>query len=248
MTTQEHREQWYVSRFRGAFADFPQGKVRRGTPPEPDFVIDSEGGETVGIEVTELYQGEASGSPAKRQESERAGVVAAARRQSEEAGVPPVNVAVYFGDYLPLVKADRATVTSGIASLVSKHLPAPDETVTIENRFDGEFPDCVAGIRISRLSALTSYNWSVPAAGYVHLNSVGELQRRISEKAHRYAAYQIACGRCWLLIVAEGFAPSSLFEASDATRVHVYESPFERTFFLEAFSARWFELRTQTAR
>lgn len=247
MNPQEQREKWYLSRFREAFPDFPKGEVQRGTPPAPDFLIKSDAGGTVGIEVTQLYQSETSGSSRRMQESEQMGVVAAARRQAEEAGVTPVDVAVYFAVHPPITKAARATVSSGIAKLVSKHLPMPEETVTLDNRSHGEFPDCIAGIRISRFSALTRHHWSVPAAGYVQSDFVEELQARIAEKANRHRVYRRASERCWLLVVADGFGPASLFEASSATRSHMYESPFECTFFLEAFSARWFELRTRSA-
>lgn len=247
MNPQEQRGSWYLSRFRDTFTDFPRGEVRRGTPPEPDFVVESAPGETVGIEVTELYHDEASGSSSKVQESERIGVVRAACRQLEEAGVGPLNVAVHFVSQTAITKRHRAALSSRIASLVTEHAPTFEGTVTIENRFDGSFPESVLAIRVSRIPVLTRHHWSVPMTGYLRPDFVDDLQARITAKAGRHKSYRRASERCWFLVVASGFGPSSLFDPSGPTLSHVYESPFERTFFLEAFSGRRFELQTRAA-
>jgi hypothetical protein len=224
--------------------DFPPGAVRRGVPPEPDFVVEGTC-ETVGIEVTELHQDEASGSSLKRQESEQMWVVREACRQVEESGVKPLNVAVHFAPAAVIAKADRKRLASQIANLVSQWVPTCQETATIENPFDGSIPDGVLAIRVSRLA--TRHQWSAPSAGYVMPDFREALQTRIEAKAKRHRSYVRACERCWLLVVADGFGPSSLFDMSSSALSEVYEAPFERMFFLEAFSGNCCELPTQVA-
>ncbi len=242
---QVQRERWYLSKFRDTFTDLPRGEVRRGTPPEPDFVVESGPGETIGIEVTELYHDEASGSSFRVQESEQIGVVRAACSQLEEAGVEPLNVAVHFASQTNITKRHRAALSSRIASLVSERVPTSEGTAMLLNGFDGSFPESVLAIRVSRVSVSARHHWSVPMSGYLRPDFVDDLQARITAKARRHKSYRRAIERCWLLVVANGFAPSSLFDPSGPALSHVYESPFERTFFLEAFSGRRFELQTR---
>lgn len=244
MNLQEQREAWYLSKFRENSADFPQGAVRRGESPEPDFVVESDTGGTIGIEVTELYHDEASGSSSKLQESERLGLIHAACRQVEKAGVEPLDVAVYFAPDVAITKRDRSALAARLVALVSQHRPPSEGTVTLDNHFDGLIPDSMLGIRISRLAELTRHHWSAPMAEYLRPDFVEGLQARITAKVDRLKLYHRACGRCWLLVVVDGFGTSSLFDVGGSTLSHAYESPFERTFFLEAFSGRCFELHT----
>lgn len=247
MNLQAQRELRYLSKFKDNFVDFPPGEVRCGRPPEPDVVIELSSGDIVGIEVTELYKDEASGSSSKSRESEQNKVIRAARCQLEDDGVSPLDVAVYFDPDATMKKRDREALIRWLVDFVSEHLPTSEGNFTFNNTFDGSFPESVSGIRISRFFVLSRHHWSVPNAAYVQSNFVRGLQSRIAEKAVRYKSYKQVCERCWLLVVADGFEPSSLFDLNGSTLSQVYESPFERTFFLEAFSGRWFELHASVA-
>ena len=61
------------------------------------------------------------------------------------------------------------------------------------------------------------------------------LQNAINEMASKLDSYLVRCNRCWLLLAADAFRPSNFIEIDKATRSHTYESPFERTYFLNCF-------------
>jgi hypothetical protein len=73
----------------------------------------------------------------------------------------------------------------------------------------------------------------------VQMDFIPQLQRTINEKNSKHGRYRQRCDECWLLIVASGGRPSGLFEPSAETKNHLYQSLFERTFFMGHSAALW---------
>jgi hypothetical protein len=149
---------------------------------------------------------------------------------------------------VPVIKADRDTIANGLFELVSKNLPISDAPLILEVWRQPNHPlPWIRSVRLFRTAFLTKHHWSVPDSGWVQMDFIPELQRTINEKNRKHARYRQRCDECWLLIVASGGRPSGLFEPSAETKNHLYQSLFERTFFMEAFGGTLVELTTRAA-
>jgi hypothetical protein len=227
---------------RHEIGDFPSGTLAESE--SPDFLI-STPHDTLGIEVTRIFQASRQGEPLlQSQESERQRIVQQAKQLC--TGLPAVTVSVHFGAYPSVAKADRHSLSHKIAKFVSSHVPREGEFIAVKNSFDStELPDQVAFIHILGLPQQYEHSWTVPTAGFLQTNFIAELQSVLDEKGQLVSEYLRKCNRCWLLIVADGRAPSSLFEPSAETRHHMYRSSFERAFYLESFGEMVVELTTE---
>lgn len=241
--TQKSEEVYRVQQMRNALGGAPVGTLEPGD--EPDVCVRTSE-HRIGIEVTELHQDATLGhAPGRLQENERAQLTARAGALAEASGMPVVNVAVHFNDSVPVIKADRDTIANGLIELVSNNLPNGDAPVTIAvSRESNNSLPWIRSVRLFRADFLTKHHWSVPDSGWVQMDFIPELQRTISAKNSRYGRYRQRCDECWLLIVASGGRPSGLFEPSAETKNHQYQSLFERTYFMEAFSGALIELTT----
>ena len=189
--------------------DFPSGALAKCE--SPDFLI-STPHDTLGIEVTRIFQASKQGEPqVQSQESERQLIVHEAKKLC--TGLPPVVVSVHFGAYPSVAKAERRSLSNKIAEFVSSHVPHDGELIAVDNSFDStQLPDQVVSIQILRLPHQCKHSWTVPDAGYVQTNFVAELQSVLDKNGQLVSRYMRRCDRCWLLVVADGHAPSSLFE------------------------------------
>jgi hypothetical protein len=70
-------------------------------------------------------------------------------------------------------------------------------------------------------------------------------QNDIREKARLLPRYLERCDRCWLVLAADAARPSSFIEPNQASLAHTYESPFERTYFLDCSQGRPVQLATR---
>jgi hypothetical protein len=161
--------------------------------------------------------------------------------------MPIVDVAVHFNDSNPIAKGDRDALVYGLLDVVSHNMPEVGGSVVQELWRLGNPLPSIRTVRIYRAEVLTRHHWAVPEAGWVQMDFIPELQNAIDAKNVRHPRYQPHCDECWLLIVASGGRPSGLFEASEATKSHVYRSSFAKTFFMEAFAGVLVELNTAAA-
>jgi hypothetical protein len=96
-------------------------------------------------------------------------------------------------------------------------------------------PPEVQEVRITRREDARRHHWTDRGAGMVLEDARQLLQDAINEKASMLPRYLTQCDRCWLLLAADAFRPSTYIEPDQNSLSHVYESPFERTYFLNCF-------------
>ena len=70
------------------------------------------------------------------------------------------------------------------------------------------------------------------------------IQWRIDEKASRISSYRAAMLELWLVIGVLGRDPSQFFDFDTGDLAGVFESPFDRTYFVDGFLGRALLLRT----
>jgi hypothetical protein len=243
--SQKHEEIHRVEQLQRVLAGRLPGTLEGAD--EPDVIV-VDRAHRVGVEVTELHQrSEARRSPARQQESERAGIVCRAQALAAESGVPIVNVSVHFKDSPTIGKKDRDRIAISLVHVVTANIPELESSLSLELWRDGLDLPWVRAIRIYRTAVLICHHWWSSESGWVQMDFTHELQEAIDEKNIKHARYLQHCDECWLLVIASGGRPSGLFELSVETRTHVYRSAFAKTFFMEVFGEELVELSTTAA-
>jgi len=92
---------------------------------------------------------------------------------------------------------------------------------------------------------LNHHRWEVMEPGFVSIGFIPELQAAINKKNKKKNEYLRRCDRCWLLIVADRTKADQKFEFTPEMQEYVYESEFEKTFFLEIAQKFITELNTK---
>jgi hypothetical protein len=235
-------ERYFLEVFKKLLPDFPEGEIVGNEGP--DFQVHSWNG-SIGIEIARLYQRSPKNTPSLQAiEAEGEIIVQLAHKFYNEMNLTPVNVNVTFQSKAALMKKNRLSIASELARIVAKaeRLARPMIIIDYESNTEGIFFKEIDSIRIAKVN---DDFWGTSGSGMVQSDFVDELQERINEKNMKREKYRSKCDKCWLLIVADGFGASSAFFPSEDTISNQYHSLFDRTFFLEGISQKFFELRTE---
>ena len=247
MTSKKDREIALVEAVRRRMSGIPNGSL---TPHEaPDVLLKHPGG-LLGLEVTNLYPRQnVSAIRVQAQESERRDVVDRATALAAAKGLPPLLVSVGFIGSSVLRKSGRDALARSIAALVETHQPPEYGTVILDDcgTQRDQLPEEVYSVRVFRPPGITRHSWSANEAAVAAEDFSTVIQEVIDKKASALTRYLTSCDACHLVIVSGLESTTPTYEASDATLGHCYKSPFARTFYLEAFGERIFELTTTGA-
>jgi hypothetical protein len=243
-TTNKERERHFVDVFKGLLQDFPDGEIIANEQQErPDAVVVTAQGK-IGVEITRIQK-----EKLKREESEVESAIAEAQRIYERLNLPKLHVSVHVGDGKSFNRSSRKKFAAAISNLVSKNIPTQDGSIELENDWSNPdlFPFEINSIGIYRFAKLTRNHWNRPDGGIFRTEIIDEIQNIISGKNQLLENYDRTCIAHWLLIVAEGFSPSSFFDPSASTLSHPYKTQFDRAFYLDLFSRKLFELKLEAA-
>jgi len=240
------RERAHLEAFRRAYSGFPSGVICE--TEEPDFVVQTPA-DTLGIEHTEFHwdEGNGVGSERKAQESQQEKIVNAAVRLYESRNLPSVIVRIHWHPGVQLSRRRVRELRPQLADVVAAHLPKTSPSVWINAEEEwGSLPDAIMTVGITRLGDPTENQWVSTRGGWVPQLGMTDLERRNAEKESRLAAYRSRCDEVWLLIVADGRAPSSFGEFPEAVRRQELHSAFDRLFFFRYFDGDYVELRRKS--
>jgi hypothetical protein len=187
----------------------------------------------LGIEHTRLYWGNL-----KEQESLEQRIVDRAREMYEASGGPPLVVNVLFDSKVRLGVKDSDSIAASLNRLVCSYLPNVGGRLDLEGwRFVSRgFAPAIMKIFIDRPSDPCEVLWGVGRGGAVPDLPPDSIRESIQIKESKINRYLDKCSKVWLLIVEEGFAPSSYFVISNAVKEEIYKSKFERLFLFRNFS------------
>lgn len=166
--------------------------------------------------------------------------------KSTASSLPALDVAVNFRPGSRVDKKNRKRIAVGLVDAVSNHVPAPSKQVQILNTWRRPLPECVAFIHLHRSERLSGHVWSALDGKMSKAACHAEIQGRMPAKERKLGKCLQGCSRCWLVVVATRTESSSFFEPDDRTTVTAYHSGYDRVFFLDAFSNRYFELVLQS--
>lgn len=242
---QKAEELRFLNIFKSVFDGFPGGDIVTLSKEDepPDFAITNDT-EKIGIEVTRIVKS----TEMYKEEAEQELTVSAAEKIYKSKGYPPVDVSVYFRDNSNLTRNGRLHLSNEIASLVAGNLPRVNDYISFMESLPLAriLPECVIDIRVALFSSVDVNCWSVSGMGWTQTEFVSELQERLQTKGDKINHCKTKCDRYWIVCVAEDLRDSSFFNPSEATQGHQYLSVFDRAFFLNAGSRKWFELNCVT--
>jgi hypothetical protein len=232
---QRRLESGHFKLFREGVADFPDGEVWH--EDRPDFRIFADG-YVLGVEHAQLLITSEDGDQPIAIERSQRRVAEIAREHAELRGLPPVFVSLVFANGQgAIAKARQLPLARRLASICAERFPRSGERVEIERDYRElhYLPREIESLHIDRVSdRVRHHHWDTCEAGMVLGDARDLLQNEIRAKAPKLPDYLAQCDRCWLLLVADALEPSGFIEPSEESLAHVYESSFERTYFMNA--------------
>jgi hypothetical protein len=134
-----------------------------------------------------------------------------------------------------------------LADLVEVYLPEQDGEVAIKHTHPAwrSLPWEVSYLSICRKKILSKNLWVPTRGAFVPTLTPLDLQKRIEEKEGKVTSYRQKCSQVWLLIVANGFEPSTFGELAPEVEEFPFETSFDRIFFLHHANELIVELSTR---
>ena len=248
---QKHIESRHFKLFRTLMSDFPEGEVRH--EDQPDFRVHTMNG-CLGVEHRQLFHPKKQDAPLLQAlENHIDEILTIAQEHAELRGMPPVYAAFYFNHHLlgrGLTKQKRRDLGRKIARAAYKNLPEVNEHKEFEfgQIHDVGLPEEVEWLFLSRTADRKRHDWGSleQDEGEILTDCRQALQKAINEKSEKLNSYRQHCRQCWLLVVADGLKPSSYIHPYEVSKDHIYESPFDRTYFLDCGKSDLIRLKTST--
>lgn len=219
---------------------------------QPDFRYQSNK-LIIGIEHTEIKRTKSvQGIPPLAQlKGTHRQIVQKAERTAMKQGLPPIHVQVLFHDRFYRYPNKGEKTVQGLLDTVLKNLNKVLETET-GNSIRLDPPSPFVGISAVYATSGTAYGkvwlsdhrWEVMEPGTVSTAFAHEIQNAITKKNKKIDDYLKTCDQCWLLIVADRTRADQKFAFTPEMQTHVYESKFEKTFFLEIAERFFTQLTT----
>jgi hypothetical protein len=238
--TRKEIERQHLHSFRYLCPDFPAGELIESETP--DFLLVTDAGRNIGIEHTQVFKQDGADETAEQaDEATKEFIKTAAKQRAEALDLPPAHVTLFFNpQYLrrtvgskrrSFTKAERQTIAENIATFVSDHMPVQGHSVELDWR-PGQ-PRQVDLIHINRVHPVDRHDWHWLEMNAIQYDAIERLQAAITRKSKMYDACRRVCDECWLLVVAHSFLSSGTIHPGEASLAHVYNSPFNRSYFLD---------------
>ena len=238
-------EKWQINRFLELMGEAPRGTI--DYPDPPDAVITS-GGSCVAIEHTRIIRPASPGQNLRAYERRTDNIADKAQRRFEAGRNDALQVTLYFDDRIQLARSDEDEIAETTVAVVSAHIPPVGEDWRLEAwRFQVSNQPSPRGVEAIWIHHVPGWGalWSVARSTTVPDLTAHVVQRKIDGKESKLESYRLACDTVWLLLVVEGFAPSSHWSLERFPTDHPFDTSFDRVFLYHQFSA---EIRELTLR
>jgi hypothetical protein len=240
-------EKAHLRRFIDCFSGLPEGEADF-TTDEPDLIIRGKFG-SLGIEHTRIYRSVPSSEVAmKALESLEQKIIDKAREAYEKVHTEPASVAVLFNLHTNLSTEKILLLATTIAEVVATSMPRVGVDIFIENPliFPKWLPLEISGIFVNHLARGSKSLWDVGRGGGVPDLTSNMIEERISKKEFLLEKYRAnGCTEVWLLLVIDGFAPSSNFCLPEDISNKVFRSQFDQVFLFRNFTREIVTLSTK---
>lgn len=229
-------ERKHFDLFRKVCDCIPDGVIEESDPL--DFLIHSNKF-ILGIEHTEYFEKDKSGFAfSKKDESLQDSVSNSLGPYCNHIGLPPTILSISWKPKKPLTSSRVKPLIHDIARLVSINIPEEGKFISLSSRNikGNEFPSELIGLSIYRSAKNDSTSVSKTRGAFENTIKTDELKNIIAEKKKKLPLYRNKCNEVWLLIVAEGIAPSSITKLESAIYNYSFNSQFDRIFFFDLYN------------
>lgn len=242
--SQQSREKVHLIAFKEGFEGFPKGEIINDE--RPDFLIKNEKN-VIGIELTELFhKPRKDGTILQARENHIFEILNAARELYNSINFATVNVHVNFSIHAKLRKRKAKRLSVKLVDIVKKNIPSEDiATKTILRASSCNIlPPELSMVKIVRLDGIEKSNFYPTGIGGAIPKIPAEyIEEGIRSKNEKVEEYRYRCDKIWLLLVVDGFLPSSWFEVDGSALEKTYDSNFDKTYILDFQRKRSFLLK-----
>lgn len=235
-TEKKERERKHFDQFLKFCDCIPDGEVEESDPL--DFLIHHEQS-ILGIEHTEYFKKDESGFAfLKKDESLQNKVTNRLGSYCDQIGLSPTHLGISWKPNIPLTISRIETLIHDIAKLININMPKQGEIISLNSKnFKGNiFPIELIGLTIYRSAKINKTSVNPFRGTFQHIVKVDELKNIINEKEEKLLLYRDKCNEVWLLIVAEGIAPSSIIKVDSLVYNYSFNSQFDRIFFFDLYN------------
>lgn len=214
----------------------PDGVIEESDPL--DFLIHYNQS-ILGIEHTEYFEKDKSGFAfSKKDESLQDRIKNSLGSYCNQIGLPPTILSIGWKPNKPLTSSRVKLLIHDIARLVSIHMPEEGKIVFLSSRNfkRNEFPSELIVLSIYWSTKIDSTSVAASRTTWENTTKVDELKNIIVEKEKKLPLYRDKCDEVWLLIVAEGIAPSSITKLDSLVYDYSFNSQFDRIFFFDLYN------------
>lgn len=238
---QKDAERRILNLVRARVSDLPTGEP--ADSEEPDFLFQSDA-QVLGIEITQVLRTtDAGGDLQRRTDAELNAVCTLAREICEREGCPPCSVSLIYAPSPNFRKAFRQELATWLAGFVLRNCPRGASKTEFDSRTSKRDPlaDGFESIAIRRPGGLLTMQWLRMAVGVVQEDFRLLVQELIDQKTDAFQRYLAKCDACWLVLALHRW---DFFDPDAKTVSRIYESPFERTYLVDATSELLWGLNT----
>jgi hypothetical protein len=214
---------------------------------EPDLIVRTTNG-LLGIEHTRVFRTDhANGIVRQKQESLEQRIVDQAKNTYAYNAGPSLYVTLAFVSKIALAKNEVSTISAQVSNIVSRHIPNEGQHLVLDAcKLPADYlPRQISAIFIDRLKNQREMFWAVMRSDNIPNLSSAQVQEIIRNKDVHLQKYRARCSEVWLLIVQDGFTPSSGFDIPEEVLGKAYKSGFERLFLFKSFECETHELNVE---
>lgn len=239
---QKNIEKFHLDVFKSLCSEFPPGTIEVDRE-NPDFIVNSQT-VRIGIEHTQLFKDmkveDSFMSAGKYGNQEK--ILRKAMLICEKKGIPPLLVEVLFEftnkDYsredINRISKSLAVYIEDLDSrklLISEIVLRKDDFIKKIDEI--EMVEITPGV-IKGRTWLKEHRWEVVSVSVTRIKPdfIEEIQHCIEKKNSKFSTYE-KCDQCWLLIVVNRSNPAQRFDINENTKNHIYQSAFDRIFYLD---------------
>lgn len=201
--------------------------VKKGEAPDFIFQID---GKLIGVEHTELYLNE--DYPLQEKESVENDIAGKAQAYADYKGYIPTRTNIQFNNVRGLKQKQRILIASKLADFVQFNMLQSSKKPFTQLRLELNTPVVSRICTTVMPKDVKKNHYCIDRSGWVKADASEEIAKAVRDKSIKVNTYLSKCDEVWLLIVADGFNPSSLLGEGD--RICPLESlvGFKKVYFM----------------
>lgn len=242
---QQNREKAHLLTFKESIKKFPEGEIINYE--RPDFLIKNDQHIT-GIELTELFhEPRKDGTILQARENYIFEILNETTQLYNSLNFSTVNVHVIFSVHAKLGKRKVDRLVEQLVDIVKKNIPTENKAHTTIRRASTNniLPSELSMVKVVRLDGIEkSKFYPTGIGGAIPEIPTEFIEEGISSKNEKVEEYRNCCDKIWLLLVVDGFLPSSWFEVKGPALKETYSSNFDKTYILDFQHKNSFLLKT----